>query len=125
MVKFKFVEENEASELQATTEAEISEKAIFEPKESFISENTEKQEIEPKTPEKSVYNLKDLEFILGNSGIKVVLELNDKTLTRTKSGILGEYGIKNYCNMNKKQLDNELSKLIASNILKTLKGSVK
>ena len=124
MVKFKFVEENEASELQASTETHIQKESISGARKIFAGENIEKSKIEPKTPEKSMF-LKDLEYILGNSGIKVILELNEKTLTRTKSGILGQYGIKNYCNMNEKQLDNELSKLIANNILKTLKGSIK
>lgn len=124
-MKYKLVDEgNEASEPLTPIEANISEKAIPEQKKSFISENIEKQKIELKTPEKSI-DLEVLESILGDSGIKVILELNENTLTRIKSGILGQYGIKNYCNMNKKQLDNELSKLIANNILKTLKGSVK
>jgi len=93
-------------------------------KEVLPIENIKKQKKEPTKAEKGMF-LKDLESILETSGYKVIIELNEKTPTRLKSGILQANKIKGYCNMKDKELDNELSKLIANNILKTLKGASK
>jgi len=100
-----------------------------EPKES--QESTEKNigddENKPETSKKTKEDivLKDLEYILDKSGYKVIIELNDKTPTRLKSGILQANKIKGYSDMKNEELDNEISKLIANNILKTLKGADK
>lgn len=122
MVKFKFVEENEASEPLTPKEKNIALNSISEPQEIFIGKNIDKIEKQAQKPEKALF-LKNLESVLETSGYKVIIELNEKTPTRIKSGILQANKIPNYCNMTNKELDNQISKLIANNILKTLKGS--
>ncbi len=122
MVKFEFVEENEASEPQAYEIENIDFKDISKPNNiTPIVKDTTKGKNGFKTPNKAKI-LEDLEYILDNSGYKVIIELDDKTPTRLKSGILQANKIKGYSNMTNDELDNQISKLIANNILKTLKG---
>ena len=75
-----------------------------------------------KKPTKDII-LEDLEYVLDNSGYKVIIELNEKTPTRLKSGILQANKIPNYWNMTNDELDNEISKLLTKGFLKILKGS--
>lgn len=120
MVKLKdFLE---VSEPKTPKEKNIALNSISEPQEIFIGKNIDKIEKQAQKPEKAMF-LKNLESVLETSGYKVIIELNEKTPTRIKSGILQANKIKGYNRMVNAELDTEISKLITNNILKTLKGA--